>query len=626
MIGGVSRDGSEVAVRKAFDEDNGNSGCLMSMMRVERYAVVEHYAYVEIERVAPPIYHVVEAELSDDEKRVVSDIMWIIEKQSCSEKRAKNRRAMKKGGASCDFIKKLEGYDRRRRGKIEYFVMRNMRYGDLDVLFRDENVEDIYGVLGEPVFVFHREYGCIRTNLNFDSEKLALLLVRACCHRAPAISERFMREFVNAVEMPHAENRVNGRTATDRAAERERTEANRDVDKDVDEADERKKSNGEKCESGEDSSLSMLFDMRSSGSAMSGWCRDEVDDEVDDETRATIMRLIDSCRRGKAAWMSLPDGGRMLLSSAGGKVCVAIRKHHDITLIDLLNGVLSLEMLAYLWMAVQHRFNIIIIGEPASGKTSMLRALSMFIPPNRRIISVEDVRELDFNRKNCISFITTLNGHGLRAQMKALDTEILNAAMKQRPDYVVIGEINSESSARLFFHSVSSGVPTLSTMNASRPEAIAERLSDFGIPIDMLRHIDVVPVLNIVSVSKRSAERGAAHAAGRMGETEKRMRRKCVQIVEVVDVDYDGGNIEANELFLWKPSDEFAFKGESKVFVEIMNRFEMNEEELAEDFARRTDILDALRRKNVRDHDYIGRIMYEYEINPEETARKVLKL
>ena len=99
--------------------------------------------------------------------------------------------------------------------------------------------------------------------------------------------------------------------------------------------------------------------------------------------------------------------------------------------------------------------------------------------------------------------------------------------------------------------------------------------------------------------------------------------RRCTHLFEVVDVDYEKEEVVANELFLWQPPDEFAFKGESKVFIEIMNRLEMSEEELAEDFNRRITVLEWMQRKKLQNFNDIGGIMYEYEENPEELERKI---
>jgi len=297
----------------------------------------------------------------------------------------------------------------------------------------------------------------------------------------------------------------------------------------------------------------------------------------------------------------------------------------------LSEGVFSVEMLAYLWMAVQHRFNILILGEPASGKTSVLRAISMFIPPNRRIVSVEDVRELNLPHRNCIS----LNVNAFDDEM-----ELLNTAMKMHPDYIFVGEISSKKTANLFFQSIFSGVATLSTMNAISVDALVSRLvkSPLQMPLDFLRYLDVVPVQGFVEIHEEAAATGeggkasegggvdAVEAVDAVDAVKRKARsrvRRCTHLFEVVDVDYEKEEIIANELFLWQPPDEFAFKGESKVFIEIMNGLEMSEEELAEDFNRRITVLEWMQRKKLQNFDDIGGIMYEYEENPEELERKI---
>ena len=412
----------------------------------------------------------------------------------------------------------------RQCGKIKYYLERDLLgYGELDVLLRDENVEEISAAeIGKPIFIFHRKYGHIETNLVFNDEIFSIL---------------------------HKKGRIKG--AVGEVFERERA-------------------------------------------------------SVSSEAQVSASIMFAGASQG----------------------AFTIQRRWEITPVDLLSeGVFSVEMLAYLWMAVQHRFNILILGEPASGKTSVLRAISMFIPPNRRIISVEDVRELNLPHRNCIS----LNVNAFDDEM-----ELLNTAMKMHPDYIFVGEISSKKTANIFFQSIFSGVATLSTMNAISADALVSRLvkSPLRMPLDFLRYLDVVPVQGFVEIHEEAAATGkggiasegsgvdAVEAVDALKRKARSRVRRCTHLFEVVDVDYEKEEVVANELFLWQPPDEFAFKGESKVFIEIMNELEMSEEELAEDFNRRITVLEWMQRKKLR-FDAIGGIMYEYEENPEELERKI---
>ncbi len=501
--------------------------CLLNEMGsgravLERYAV-EPYAFVVIEAGTPPRYRVEEPKLSEAEKEALEEVKRKIQTASTT--------TAVSGGESGDVgdvrecadeiernIEKM-GLSEEQRGKIKYYLERDLLgYGELDVLLRDENVEEISSAgMGKPVFVFHRKYGHIETNLVFNDEIFSIL------HK--------------------------GKIKVGEVFERERFE------------------------------------------------------------------------RGRASVSSEMQVSAIMFAGTSQEA-FTIRKRREITPVDLLSdGVFSVEMLAYLWMAVQHRFNILVVGEPASGKTSVLRAISMFIPPNRRIVSVEDVRELNLPHRNCIS----LNVNAFDDEM-----ELLNTAMKMHPDYIFVGEISSKKTANIFFQSIFSGVATLSTMNAISADALVSRLvkSPLRMPLDFLRYLDVVPVQGFVEIHEEAAatgKGGKASEGGGVDAVERKARsrvRRCTHLFEVVDVDYEKEEVVANELFLWQPPDEFAFKGESKVFIEIMNGLEMSEEELAEDFNRRITVLEWMQRKKLR-FDAISGIMYEYEENPEELERKI---
>jgi len=497
---------------------------------LERYAIVEPYAFVVIEAGTPPRYRVEEPKLSEAEKKALEEVKRKIQTASTT--------TAVSGGEGGDFgdvreradeiernIEKM-GLSEEQCGKIKYYLERDLLgYGELDVLLRDENVEEISSAgMGKPVFVFHRKYGHIETNLVFNDEIFSIIHKKS--------------------------GKIKG--AVGEVLEKERVSVSSEA-----------------------------------------------------QVSASIM------------------------FAGTSQEAFTIRRRREITPVDLLSGgVFSVEMLAYLWMAVQHRFNILILGEPASGKTSVLRAISMFIPPNRRIVSVEDVQELNLPHRNCISL-----------NVNAFDDEIelLNTAMKMHPNYIFVGEISSKKTANIFFQSIFSGIATLSTMNALSADALVSRLvkSPLRMPLDFLRYLDVVPVQGFVEIHEEAAatgkdgkasEGGGVDAVEAVDAVERRARsrvRRCTHLFEVVDVDYEKEEVVANELFLWQPPDEFAFKGESKVFIEIMNGLEISEEELAEDFNRRITVLEWMQRKKLQNFNDIGGIMYEYEENPEELERKI---
>lgn len=92
--------------------------------------------------------------------------------------------------------------------------------------------------------------------------------------------------------------------------------------------------------------------------------------------------------------------------------------------------------------------------------------------------------------------------------------------------------------------------------------------------------------------------------------------------MEVTSVDFDNETLKTNELFSWRP-DEFMFKGESNVFVEIMDKLNMNEHELSEEFLRRVRIMEWMRKGGMNDFQSLSEIVFEYSINPEAVEKRI---
>jgi len=306
---------------------------------------------------------------------------------------------------------------------------------------------------------------------------------------------------------------------------------------------------------------------------------------------------------------TLPNRDRLQLS-LGSEITTrgstfAIRKFKDIPLtpIELINyGTFSAEILAYLWIAVENGFNILISGGTASGKTTSLNAVSMFIPPESKIVSIEDTREINLLHQNWIPAVT----REVEEESRSIEMfDLLKAALRQRPEYVLVGEVRGREAYTLF-QAMATGHITLSTVHADSADAVVKRLTKppIDIPLMLLDSLDIIPIQKMVKLGDRRV-------------------RRCAQIVEVTGVDFDEGLLKTNELFSWRP-DEFTFTGESNVFVEIIDRLNIDEETLSEEFARRVRILELMRKRGMDDFYLLSKIISEYNINPEEVEKRLL--
>jgi len=306
---------------------------------------------------------------------------------------------------------------------------------------------------------------------------------------------------------------------------------------------------------------------------------------------------------------SLPNKDRIELS-IGNEVTtkgstITIRRFKDVPIspVGLVNyGTFSVEMMAYLWMAVENGFNILVSGATASGKTTTLNALSMFIPPESKIVSIEDTREINLMHENWIPGVTR-ETEGEHGSIEMFD--LLRAALRQRPEYILVGEVRGKEAYTLF-QAMATGHITLSTVHADSADAVVRRLTKppIDVPLMLLDSLDIIVIQRMVKV----ADKGV---------------RRCVQVIEITGIDFDAEMLKTNELFNWRP-DTFVFTGESQIFEEIMETLNMDEEELAEEFARRVRIIEWMKRKGFDDFESLARIIYEHNSNPETVERRMM--
>ena len=306
---------------------------------------------------------------------------------------------------------------------------------------------------------------------------------------------------------------------------------------------------------------------------------------------------------------SLPSQDRLQLS-IGSQVTTkgstfTIRKFREtpFTPIDLINlGTISAEMAVYFWLAVENGFNILIAGGTASGKTTFLNSISMFIPPSSKVVSLEDTREINLLHENWIPSVTRDTEE--RGSIEMFD--LLRTALRQRPEYLLVGEVRGREAYTLF-QAMSTGHITFSTVHADSVPSLVKRLTKppIDIPLMLLDSIDIVALVSMVKSGDKRA-------------------RRCTSVVEVTDVDFDNETLKTNTVFR-SSSGNFQFSGESRVFLEIMEKMNMNEEELSKEFTRRLRIVNRLCENRVNDFYSLSRLLFEYSVSPEKVEQELLR-
>jgi len=301
----------------------------------------------------------------------------------------------------------------------------------------------------------------------------------------------------------------------------------------------------------------------------------------------------------------LQDGSRLQailgreITPRGSSFTIRKFRKDPMTPIDLLGyETCDLDMLVYLWLIIENGHNILFAGGTASGKTSMLNATSLFMPSTAKIVSIEDTRELLLYHNNWVSGIARQSFAGdSTGEVSMFD--LLRAALRQRPDFIIVGEVRG-SEALTLFQAMSTGHATSSTMHAGDVQTVINRLTHepINVPHVMLQSLDVLCI-------QKQAYIG-----------EKRVRR-TQSLVEVLNVDPETGDLGINELFNWEPSEDYFVKvGDSHTIQEIMYSRGWDTTQLRIEMDNRRKILTYMYEKNIRNYIQVSIVVQAYQSYP----------
>ena len=296
------------------------------------------------------------------------------------------------------------------------------------------------------------------------------------------------------------------------------------------------------------------------------------------------------------------------ISSHGNTITIRRFSRNPWTPISLLNpsiNNMSMQMAAFIWQAVQYELNAIVIGGTASGKTSMLNALSSFIVPNQRVISIEDTREITLPETlewNWVPLTTRLPNPENQGAVDMLDLMI--ASLRMRPDRIIVGEIRKKAHAETLFEAMHTGHSVYATMHADTVSQAIKRLSEPPIEIPQAE----IESLHLLISQYRDRRKGI---------------RRTSEIAEIVN----SGNekLDLNYVFRYKPrTDSFEKTSESIRIIEELNLHTgMTPKEISDDLREKESILKWMLSYNISSiHDF-GNIISAYYKSPQEILDKV---
>jgi flagellar protein FlaI len=526
-----------VSVHKPFKKSSGESkqeelieGPIVgkripqNLQTVERYPLYPPFAYAIIAEDPEkklPYYFVDELELSEREKRLYINIISTLQAELTAPREDVDPKKY--------FAEKARFVAERYRltedknldvswAKILYYAERDMvGFGPIDPFMRDSAIEDIsVDGASKPVYVYHRKYESLETNLSFSTEE-------------------------------------------------------------------------------------QLDDMIARLVHMSG------------KHVSTAFPIVDATLPGKHR---LAATFRREVSPQGSTMTIRKFREDPITIIDLINsGVLDYAVAAYAWLLIENRATAIVVGATASGKTTFLNALLSMINPNSKIVTIEEVQEINIHHTNWAPLVSRLSYGITEESIGEISLfHLVKTAMRMRPDIIVVGEVRGEEAYALF-QAISTGHGGLATLHAEDAGSAIQRLTS--------KPMDVAPsyisFLDLIFSVRRVA------MANPSNPNNPKIVRRLISVDEMVGFEKRVGLSDKVQTFTWNPQkDKFDRNLEQSVkLAKYAKEHGKEMEEVYEELTNRMLVLQWLRTKNVRNFIDIATIFSQYHTDPERVLLKI---
>ena len=463
-------------------------------------------------------YSLLEPTITELDKQLLTElknILW--------DELSINTKAFKNEGEAEDFLKYkiLEtaikyriNVDANTMGKYQYYIARDfLGFGKIDGIMRDENIEDVScDGINSPVFVWHRKYESIPSNVIFETHqelenfvfKLAYL-----CGRHISIAQPIL------------------------------------------------------------------------------------DGTLSDGSRAQVTYGTE-------------------VTPKGSTFTIRKFKKTPLTITDLIvYKALSSEIAAYYWFLIENRHSVMIGGDIGGGKTSMLNAISLFIRPTLKIVSIEDTQEIRLPHKNWEMMVTR---QGLGTGAGAVGEsgigsismfDLLRAALRQRPDFIIVGEIRGEEAYALF-QAMATGHLGLTTIHAEHVQGVLHRLTTkpMNIPQTQVENLNAISIVRRLVVNNVSL-------------------RRTISVSEMVGWDKQKNDFIIQDIFKWDvETDSYTKVARSPLLDRIAKQWGYSAEEIDQELQMRQTILDYMVKKHIRSYEDVSKMVLDYFSDPQQIYRK----
>ncbi|MCS7386127.1 MAG: type II/IV secretion system ATPase subunit [archaeon GB-1867-005] len=262
-------------------------------------------------------------------------------------------------------------------------------------------------------------------------------------------------------------------------------------------------------------------------------------------------------------------------------------------------GVINDVAAGYIWLMLEHGRTLMIAGGTGAGKTTLLNAFSLFIKPGMKVVTVEDIPELNLPHENWVQ-LTIRPGYTVGTKAGEIELfDLVKLSLRYRPDYLIVGEVRG-SEAFVLFQAMATGHGGLSTIHAETLDYAIKRLTSppMNIPPTYMRLMNIFAHIQKVTTRAKS---GAV-----------RVTRRVTVIQEVADYD------DYRLVVKWDPSNDSheVYLDNSIMLKDISDKLAIPIEELKSEILRRAEVLRWLRLKGIFDVWEVSKYIFQYYYDP----------
>ncbi len=292
------------------------------------------------------------------------------------------------------------------------------------------------------------------------------------------------------------------------------------------------------------------------------------------------------------------------ISTAGNTITIRRFSRIPWTIVHLMDPKIKTvqnDVAALLWLAMEYELSMLVAGGTASGKTTLLNAMMPFIPPNHRVVSIEDTREL-----NLPSFLhwVPLNTRppNPRGEGEVGMLDLVENSLRMRPDRVVVGEVRRRREAEVLFEAMHTGHSVYGTFHAERAYQVVKRLTNP--PMDIPK--TVLESLHMIVVQYRNRRTGS---------------RRTFEVAEILSTE--GEEPKVNVLYKWDAKTDTIKKvnKSQRVIEEIEMHTGLTETEINKNLKDKITILDWMTEKQIKDVESVGRVVSEYYMDSDRILK-----